>query len=134
MVFKSRISVFLVVLLAVIFALPFATMPEDGVLVTLAAIAPVVVLIVVLFASLRYVIDGNVLYVRSFPFTRGTAYDLTKLKSISNTRTLLSSPALSLKRIKLDFGVGMPLVISPRAQEVFIDEILRVNPNVEVNL
>lgn len=134
MVFKSRISVFLVVLLAVIFALPFVTMPDDGVLVTLAAIAPVVVLIVVLFASLRYVIDGNVLYVRSFPFTRGTAYDLTKLKSISHTRTLLSSPALSMKRIKLDFGVGLPLVISPRAQDVFVDEILRVNPSVEVNL
>lgn len=120
--------------MAVIFALPFVTMPDDGVLVTLAAIAPVVVLVVVLFASLRYVIDGNVLYVRTFPFTRGTAYDLTKLRSISHTRSILSSPALSLKRIKLDFGVGMPLIISPRAQEVFVDEILRVNPNVEVNL
>lgn len=134
MVFKSRISVFLVVMMTVIIVMPFVTIPEEGFLVTLAAIAPVVLIIVVLFASLRYVIDGNVLYVRSFPFTRGTAYDLTKLKSISPTRSLLSSPALSMKRIKLDFGVGMPLIISPRGQEVFIEEILRVNPNVEVNL
>lgn len=134
MVFRSRISVFLVVMMTAIIVMPFVTIPEEGFLVTLAAIAPVVLIIVVLFASLRYVIDGNVLYVRSVPFTRGTAYDLTKLKSISPTRSILSSPALSLKRIKLDFGVGMPLIISPRAQELFVEEILRINPNVEVNL
>lgn len=108
------------------------TLPA-GVVPTVLSLGPAVLLVVVLMASLRYVIDGNTLYVRTIPFTRGTAYDLKKLQSISATRTILSSPALSLKRIKLDFGVGMPLVISPAAQDVFIDEIRRINPNVKVN-
>lgn len=134
MVFRSRVSVGLVIFLVAIFGFAFFTTLSAGAVPALATLVPVVLLIVVLFASLRYIIDGNILYVRSIPFTRGTAYDLTKLKSISPSRTLLSSPALSLRRIKLDFGVGMPLIISPAAQDLFIDEIRRINPNVEVNL
>lgn len=134
MVFRSRVSVGLVIFLVAIFVFAFFTTLSAGAVPALVTLVPVVLLIVVLFASLRYIIDGNILYVRSIPFTRGTAYDLTKLKSISPSRTLLSSPALSLRRIKLDFGVGMPLIISPAAQDLFIDEIRRINPNVEVNL
>lgn len=134
MVFRSRVSVGLVIFLVAIFGFAFFTTLSAGAVPALVTLVPVVMLIVVLFASLRYIIDGNILYVRSIPFTRGTAYDLTKLKSISPSRTLLSSPALSLRRIKLDFGVGMPLIISPAAQDLFIDEIRRINPNVEVNL
>lgn len=133
MVFRSRISVLLVLFMTAILGFCFVTTLPAGVVPTVLSLGPVVLLVVVLMASLRYVIDGNTLYVRTVPFTRGTAYDLTKLQSISPTRTLLSSPALSMRRIKLDFGVGMPLVISPAAQDVFIDEIRRINPNVKVN-
>lgn len=133
MVFRSRISVLLVLLMTAILGGCFVSTLSEGLVFALLAIGPVVLFIVALMASLRYFIDGNTLYVRTIPFTRGTAYDLKKLQSISATRTILSSPALSLKRIKLDFGVGMPLVISPAAQDVFIDEIRRINPNVKVN-
>lgn len=133
MVFRSRISVGLVLFMSIIFGGCFVSTLSAGLLPAILSVGPVVLLIVAMMVSLRYIIDGDTLYVRTIPFTRGTAYDLTKLQSISATRTILSSPALSLKRIKLDFGVGMPLVISPAAQDLFIDEIRRINPNVKVN-
>lgn len=133
MVFRSRISVGLAVFMTAIIGVCFVTTLPAGILPAILTLGPVVLLIAVLMTSLRYVIDGNTLYVRTIPFTRGTAYDLQKLQSISPTRTLLSSPAWSMRRIKLDFGVGMPLVISPAAQDLFIDEIRRINPNVKIN-
>ena len=133
MVFRSRISVGLVVPMLGIIGSAFVMSLPAGVIHALLVIVPALFIIVIPMVSMRYVIDGDTLFVRTIPFTRGTAYDLKKLQSISPTRTILSSPAWSLRRIKLDFGVGMPLVISPAAQDVFIDEIRRINPNVKVN-
>ena len=61
-------------------------------------------------------------------------YELKKLKSITRTYNPVSSPAASLKRIKLDFGCGHPLIISPANQDIFIDEVLHINPNVQVEV
>lgn len=90
-------------------------------------------LVYAILFGMRYTIDGNILYVGSV-FYRGLAYDLGKLDSITVSRTLISSPAASLSRIKLDFGCGRPLIISPASQDVFIEEVLRINPNVKVNI
>lgn len=82
---------------------------------------------------IRYRIEDDKLYVGEV-FRRGEAFDLKKLESITPTHSMLSAPAASLRRIKLDFGCGKALIISPASQEVFIDEILRINPNVKINL
>lgn len=134
MKFRSRISVVLIVFLLAVLASPIyiaiITHEIKGLLIILFAC---LVTISTLF-GITYTIEGKKLYVGMFFFFKGEEYDLTKLESISPTRTLLSSPAASLKRIKLDFGVGRPLVISPAAQDLFIEEILKVNPKVKVNL
>lgn len=97
---------------------------------------PLGLALVLVFASLlsiRYTIteDGKLL-VRALLLKQ--EYDLRKLESITPTRSLLSSPAASLRRLRLDFGVGKPLVISPAAQDYFIEEVQRINPKVKVNM
>ena len=97
------------------------------------------ILAVVLFAffgtifGIHYTIDEDKLIVSDLFFVKET-YELKKLKSITNTYNPVSSPAASLRRIKLDFGCGHPLIISPANQDIFIDEILRINPNVQVEV
>lgn len=134
MKFRSRVSVLLIAFILLTLAIPVNVSIREhdtvGILVTMGALG---IILLPLF-GIQYTIEDNKLYVSAFPFSKGKPYDLTKLESITPTRSLLSSPAASLNRIKLDFGVGMPLIISPKAQDLFIEEVLRINPKVKVNL
>lgn len=133
MTFRSRISIPVVLLIVGIMgAAGYMTYLEGE----MEEFIPLVLAMVLVFASLlsiRYTItEEGKLVVRALMFKQ--EYDLRKLESISPTRSLLSSPAASLHRLRLDFGVGKPLIISPAAQDYFIEEVLRINPKVKVNV
>lgn len=87
-------------------------------------------LLLFLFA-IRYTIDGTTLRVTVLVFN--DEFDLTKLVSVTPTRTILSAPASSLKRIRLEFSNGDAVVISPRHQEDFLAELRRINPKVKID-
>lgn len=133
MTFRSRISIPMVLLIVGIMgAAGYMTYLEGE----LEEFVPLVLAMVLVFASLlsiRYTItEEGKLVVRALLFRQ--EYDLRKLESISPTRSLRNSPAASLRRLRLDFGVGKPLIISPAAQDYFIEEVLRINPKVKVNI
>lgn len=133
MKFRSRVSVLLIVFIMLALAFPiYMSVKEHDIHGIIAVIGAFGIILLTLF-GIHYTIEDGKLYVSAFPFFKGKPYDLTKLDSISPTRSLLSSPAASLNRIKLDFGVGIPLIISPAAQDLFIEEVLRINPKVKVN-
>lgn len=132
MKFRSRVSVILFALaLCVMLFACYKVIMEDNVLASVVVVLTTLA-VVVTFFGIRYTIEDDKLYV-GFLFYRGNSYDIKKLESISTTYNPISAPAASLKRLKLDFGCGNSLIISPAAQDVFIDEILRINPNVQIN-
>lgn len=133
MKFRSRVSVLLVAFILLALAFPVYLSIREFDVTRILILLGVFGFILLSLFGIHYTLEENLLYVSTLPFIKGKPYDLTKLESITPTRTLLSSPAASLNRIKLDFGVGMPLVISPAAQDLFIEEILRINPKVKVN-
>lgn len=132
MTFKSRISIVTFVYVALVLALPAILLFIYK--VDILHIIPLVICItaaeVVTFGK-RYTIDENMLYV-GYMFYRGEGYDLRKLESIKAKHIMRWIPAVSVKYIQLDFGCGEPLIVSPAAQDYFIEEILRINPNVNV--
>jgi hypothetical protein len=85
-----------------------------------------------LIYSIKYTIDGTKLRVTVLGIFNDK-YDLTKLVSVVPTRTILSAPASSLKRIRLDFSDGNAVVISPRYQEDFLAELQKINPKVQID-
>lgn len=84
--------------------------------------------------SSRYTIDGTSLMISSkfSPFSPDV-YDLTKLVSVVPTRSLMSAPAGSLKRIELTFSDGNTVIISPRRQDDFLMEVRKANPKVRID-
>lgn len=70
-----------------------------------------------LMLSTRYVIQDGTLRVRSGPF-RWTI-PLREIRSVEPSRSVLSSPALSLDRLKIRYGAGRSLLVSPRDVEGF---------------
>lgn len=133
MTFRSRISIPMVLIVVGIMGVAGYLTYQEGEIEELLPLGLALVLVLVSLLSIHYTItDEGKLVVRAF-FLKQT-YDLSKLESITPSRSLLSSPAASLRRLRLDFGVGKPLIISPAAQEYFIEEVLRINPKVKVNL
>src|SRR5690606_38964304 len=70
--------------------------------------------------STRYTLDDEVLTVQSGPFRwRVPIAELTDIRPTSNP---LSSPALSLDRLRIDYG-RKSIMISPKNKEHFLAEI-----------
>ena len=74
-----------------------------------------------LLTSTRYILESVRLTIHSGPFTwQVLLADITKVYA---TRNPLSSPALSLDRICLEYGAGKSIMISPADKEHFIQDL-----------
>ena len=127
-VYKSKTDAWLLAVLAVAIAVSlFAAIVtvSDG----SAAAWPVAAFIAVigvglpiwLLLSTRYTLEPRQLRVQSGPFKwHIKVADITSITPSSNA---LSSPALSLDRLRIDYGSGRSLMISPRNKEQFLRDI-----------
>jgi hypothetical protein len=69
----------------------------------------------------RYTLDSKLLIAQSGPFKwRVPISDIT---SITPTNNPLSSPALSLDRLRIDYGRSETIMISPRDKEQSVRDI-----------
>jgi hypothetical protein len=94
------------------------------------AVSPLLLLTVglpmwVLWATC-YGIDGSDLHIRSGPFA--WRVPLRDIQAITPTRNPLSSPALSLDRLRLDVAGKRSIMVSPRDKQRFIAELRKRMP------
>lgn len=68
-----------------------------------------------------YRLESGRLQVRSGPFRWNIP--VREITGVTPTRNPLSSPALSLDRLRIDYGRGKFVMISPRDRERFLHEI-----------
>ncbi|MDP5207150.1 PH domain-containing protein [Alishewanella sp. SMS9] len=75
-----------------------------------------------LINSTRYTLTEQQLLVQSGPFQ--WQIPIVQISNITPTINLLSSPALSLDRLRIDYGQGRSLMISPKQQQQFLEALL----------
>jgi len=75
------------------------------------------------FLGTSYRIDANTLTVRSGPLCWVIA--LSEIESVTPTREARSGPALSLDRLRILYGGGRKMLISPRDKERFLRDLDR---------
>ncbi len=96
----------------------------------------VAVIEIVIYAGVKYRIDGNMLGVRSF--FRWKWYPIEKISEIKPHRSVLAAPALSFRRLAIRFSdksilkSAMPLEISPKDEKRFLREIKAINPDIKI--
>jgi len=95
------------------------------VLLALGMLLFVAVLYVGLVLPVRYGVDDSHLIVR-FGLCR-QRIALADILEVRRTKNPLSSPALSLDRLRVQFGAGVfkSVMISPKAREAFLDDVAR---------
>jgi len=71
-----------------------------------------------LLVDTRYVLDEQHLRIRSGPFRWQIPY--REIRKVEASRSGASGPALSLDRLRIDYGVGRSCLISPADRERFV--------------
>ena len=74
-----------------------------------------------LLLSTRYVLGRGQLQVLSGPFK--WRIPVANITAITPTSSPLSNPALSLDRLRVDYGVGKSVMISPRNKQQFVKDV-----------
>ena len=74
-----------------------------------------------LLFSTNYQIEANSLRIRCGPFSWTIALD--QIQSITPSKSVLSSPALSLNRLEIQYGPGKRILVSPADHDAFIEAV-----------
>jgi hypothetical protein len=92
-----------------------------------------IIVLIVLFVSktTRYIINGNQLIIKSMWIVNDTI-EISKIRKTEKTNSILSSPALSLDRIAIRYNKFDEVYISPKDKQAFLEDLLKINPNIEV--
>lgn len=125
-VYRSKVDTWLlVVLIFVVISSIFGSYDvmqqgnNYGALTVMVALG--VLLPIWLLLGTRYVITTTKLTIWSGPFRWSVLRD--DITAIKATRNPLASPALSLDRLRIEFGRNKAVMVSPRNKEKFIQDV-----------
>lgn len=125
-IYKSKIDWWLIILILVVFGYPIV----DGILSKEYILSLIFGLILIVFfflsKTIQYKIDGENLVIWK------TKIDIKTIRKVYRTNNPLSSPAMSLDRIAIVYNKFDEVLLSPKEREEFINELLKINPNIEV--
>ena len=129
MTFRSKVDSWLALVLslalpAILFATYSVTRQAAGAELIKAILVIGVSFVLILWPllSTSYSINTDELLIRSGPFR--WRVPLSKITKITPTRSPISSPALSLDRLRIDYGINKVVLISPSNQQAFMDAIV----------
>ncbi|WP_376695529.1 PH domain-containing protein [Wenzhouxiangella sp. EGI_FJ10305] len=130
-IYKSHIDTWLLAALLAAMGLALLAALEVIVVADRSAwwIAPIAAVLGVglpfwLLVDTKYRLDEKELRISSGPFRWRVL--LSTIQSVEPSANPIASPALSLKRIRIDYGAGQTVYISPRDREAFIKELDRL--------
>jgi len=104
----------------------------DGLLI----MGGIFLLMVFMFGGLRYIISEDKLFVKIWVIPSGSV-KISDIISAERSYNILSSPAASLKRLRLGLRKGSKypyMLISPVREQEFIEELKRINPDIYANV
>ena len=127
-IYKSKIDWWLIILILILFGYPIV----DGILSKEYVLSLVFGLILIIFfflsKTIQYKIDGENLVIWK------TKIDIKTIRKVYRTKNPLSSPAMSLDRIAIVYNKFDEVLLSPKERDEFINELLKINPNIDIKL
>ena len=99
----------------------------------IAVVFMLTTLIIHMLLTTQYKIVGKTLKIKSGIFVNKLV-NIDSIRSISETNSLLSSPANSTDRLELKYNKFESIIVSPKDKDSFIKNLLELNPRIEVQL
>lgn len=133
-VFKSKVSIWLLCAISgftIIPILPVFIYSFSWIAITIVALLLIFALYTLF--DIAYIINNEILTVKCGIFPK-QSYDINQISKITDTNSILASPAASLNRIAIYFlNQRNPLIISPKDKIGFIRYLQSLNPQIVYN-
>jgi len=131
---NSKIGLELVIPLVLVFGTVLVLIiSEKPSWIVIAILFSVILFVVHMFMTTNYSIENNELKIKC-GFLSNKSIDIKTIKKITETNNPQSSPATSLDRLEITYGKFDSILISPKQKTEFINDIKRLNPNIEIKL
>ena len=135
-VFRSRVSVLIIVLMSAAFIPSSISVFQHKSYPEFFVICGVLFFVIFLLGGMRYIISGNKLFLKIWFIPYGSV-DISDILSALRSYNPLSSPAASLKRLRISFKKRAKypyMLISPVREREFIEALKAVNPDIRVDI
>jgi len=131
--YNSKIGLGIVIFLLVVFAGVSIPIVYNKLWLVFAILLTAVGFIGYIFTSTYYLITGKDLIVKS-GFMINKTISIDSIKEISESNNPLSSPANSLDRLEIKYDGNMTILISPKNKIGFLEQLMEINPKVELKV
>jgi hypothetical protein len=131
--FKSKIDLWFIVFLALLFGAMLVRLAYDQIWTGFAFILLTVVFIVYMFSTTFYTIENKKLVIKCGVFYN-LSIEIQKIKRVSDSYNIISSPALSFDRLEILYNKFDTVLISPKDKMRFIEAMKKANPEVEIKI
>lgn len=91
------------------------------VILSVAILSPFIIIPAWLLMATYYRVDSAMLRIQAGPFS--WSVPLEQIRSVTASRSLISSPALSMNRLKIEYGRARSILVSPKNKVAFIEAI-----------
>ncbi len=135
-VFRSRISVLIVLFILATLTPVVISVFRYPAPIKIVIFSILIAIIAALFTGIRYIVsDGRLLF--KIWWIRAWSLPTADIRSIRRSYNLLSSPAASLKRLRITMGRHSKfqwILLSPVREREFIDTLRAANPDIKVDV
>ena len=130
-VYPTKVSATLVLIISLIMGCILVPYAIKSLWIPFTIILLLHFLLLFMLANIKYVITESQLIIdQSLGKWGKEVIDISTIKSIEPTHTILSAPASSLDRLRISYNKYDEVVISPRRKEEFIRQLQSINPQI----
>jgi hypothetical protein len=127
-VYPTKVSITLILIISLIMGCILMSLAVSSKWIPFFINLLLYVSVVYLMVSIKYEINESQLIIHQA--MGKMVIDINTIKSIEPTHTILSAPASSLDRLRINYNKYDDIVISPRRKEEFIRQLQSINPNI----
>ena len=130
-VYPTKVSATLVLIISLIMGCILVPYAIKSLWIPFTIILLLHFLLLFMLANIKYVITESQLIIdQSMGKWGKEVIDISTIKSIEPTHTILSAPASSLDRLRISYNKYDDIIISPRRKEEFIRQLQSINPQI----
>ena len=130
-VYPTKVSATLVLIISLIMGCILVPYAIKNLWIPFTIILILHFLLLFMLANIKYVITESQLIIdQSLGKWGKEVIDISTIKSIEPTHTILSAPASSLDRLRISYNKYDDIIISPRRKEEFIRQLQSINPQI----
>ena len=130
-VYPTKVSATLVLIISLIMGCILVPYAIKNLWIPFTIILILHFLLLFMLANIKYVITESQLIIdQSLGKWGKEVIDISTIKSIEPTHTILGAPASSLDRLRISYNKYDDIIISPRQKEEFIRQLQSINPQI----